>query len=309
MATSTILVFGAGGQLGRELQIVRPQSSWKVVGLPRPAADLTVEGSIARQLGAHKPSVVINAAAYTDVEAAESDVAGAMAVNAYGAGSLARACDIAGTPLIHVSTDYVFDGRSDRPYVEADGCNPINVYGHSKHAGEMEVVRETSRAVIVRTSWLFSPWCGNFVRTMLRCAAQKPILGVVDDQWEAPTAAADLADALLRMAPQLVREDAAGKFGIYHYSGATRMTWHGFAERIFAESVSHGAPVPELWPVNTGDYRTKAARPSYSVLDCSRISAVFGLEPVVLGANLSRAVKMLLASNPEYRRRPEALLP
>ncbi|MGQ3031182.1 MAG: dTDP-4-dehydrorhamnose reductase, partial [Ferrovibrionaceae bacterium] len=223
-------------------------------------------------VAAMKPGVVVNAAAYTAVDKAESDADQAFLVNRDGPAALARAAAAVGAPLIHVSTDYVFDGTKDGAYTEDDPVAPVSVYGRSKEAGERAVREAAERHVILRTAWVYSPFGNNFVKTMLRLGAEREELRVVADQRGCPTAAADIAAAIVRLA------GADHGWGTYHYSGAGPTTWHGFAEAIFAGAAARGAKVPaRVTAIGTADYPTPAVRPANSVLDCSRIDRVHGI--------------------------------
>jgi dTDP-4-dehydrorhamnose reductase len=178
--------------------------------------------------------------------------------------------------LVHISTDYVFDGSSRTPYVETDAVLPLSVYGASKAAGEMAVRRALVQNIIIRTAWVYGAHGGNFVKTMLRLGAERPELGVVDDQRGSPTSAFDLADAILQIAPRLVASSDPSLWGTYHLTGATETTWHGFATEIFRQASVRGAIVPRLKAITTAQYPTPARRPAYSCLDNSRFVSTFG---------------------------------
>lgn len=270
-----VLVTGATGQLGRALC----ETAWPglaVTGLTRPDCDLTDGTAVARQLASAAPDVVVNAAAYTGVDMAESEPEAAYAANRDGPARLAEACARHGAALVHVSTDYVFDGGGDRPWREDDPTGPLGVYGASKLAGEEAVRARLRRHVIVRTSWVYSATGGNFVKTMLRVGAERPRLTIVRDQQGCPTAAADLAAAIAVIAGRLGREPEAPT-GTFHYCGAGATTWFDFAAEIFRQAADYGRPEPELVPIATTDYPTPASRPAYSVLDCARIEAAYGV--------------------------------
>jgi len=292
-----ILVFGAGGQLGLELQRAAPPAGFAVVGLTRAEADLgdpAAAGALAAAVGGADVAAAINAAAYTAVDRAESEPEAAFAVNRDGPERLARACAAAGVPLLHVSTDYVFDGTKPAPYAEDDPVHPLGVYGASKAAGEDAVRAACDRHLIVRTAWVYSPFRANFVKTMLRVGAERPVLRVVDDQRGSPTAAADLAAALLAMAAQAVQDRFSG-WGTYHVCGAGETTWCGFARAIFAEAAAHGGPAPSVEAIATADYPTPARRPANSVLDTGKARAAFGIAPPPWRDSLRTCIKALLA--------------
>jgi dTDP-4-dehydrorhamnose reductase len=209
---------------------------------------------------------VINAAAYTAVDRAESEQDLAFAINRDGARILAEACATIGLPFIHVSTDYVFDGTKRSPYVETDPVAPVSVYGQSKEAGERAVFEFCPHAMVFRTSWVFGIEGANFVKTMLRLGRERPLLRVVNDQFGCPTFADDLAHALI---------SAAARYepGLYHLAGTGHTTWYGFAREIFA-----GHTTPDVEPITTADYPTPAKRPANSVLDCTKARTVLGVE-------------------------------
>lgn len=268
----TVLVVGETGQLARELARAAWAPGVELTFAGRDIIDLARPETATAIVAAMKPGVVVNAAAYTAVDKAESDADQAFLVNRDGPAALARAAAAVGAPLIHVSTDYVFDGTKDGAYTEDDPVVPVSVYGRSKEAGERAVREAAERHVILRTAWVYSPFGNNFVKTMLRLGAEREELRVVADQRGCPTAAADIAAAIVRLA------GADHGWGTYHYSGAGPTTWHGFAEAIFAGAAARGAKVPaRVTAIGTADYPTPAVRPANSVLDCSRIDRVHGI--------------------------------
>lgn len=273
-----VLVFGRAGQLAQELARAALPEGWSVRTIGRAECDIADGGAVARAVAAQAPRLIVNAAAYTNVDGAESDKAGAYAVNRDGARHIADAAAAAAVPLVHISTDYVFDGGGRAPYREDDPKGPLGVYGRSKLAGEEAVRAAHGRHLILRTSWVYSPFGHNFVRTMLRLAATRPELGVVADQTGCPTAAGDLARAILAIGPELAGAACAdGIWGTYHLCGAGETTWHELAAAIFGTAAARGLPVPALKPITTADYPTPAARPRYSVLDCGRFRETFGV--------------------------------
>lgn len=272
-----VLIFGANGQVGRELQRAAWPAGLIPVGLVRPEGDITQAAAIAAALAQHKPIALVNAAAYTAVDKAETEIDAAFAINRDGAANLARAAAAADVPLIHISTDYVFDGSKPGAYDPADPVAPLGVYGQSKEAGERAVRDATARHVILRTAWVFGPLGHNFVKTMLRLAASRPELRVVADQQGCPTPAAAIAEAIAQITAALVTGSSA--YGTYHFAGRTPITWHGFAEAIFAEGQRYGWPVPKVHPITTQDFPTPARRPANSVLECSGLTQAFGVMP------------------------------
>lgn len=272
----TILVTGASGQVGREC-VERGGSG--VAGLDRASLDLRDNTAIAEAIERIKPKAVINAAAYTAVDKAEQDSATAFAVNHEAVAALATACAARRIPLLHISTDYVFDGAKSAPYVEDDPVNPLGIYGHSKLQGEQALRATHPQHLILRTSWVFGRYGANFVKTMLRLARERPELRVVADQHGAPTEAGALADTLLALA----RRAATGEslpWGAYHYSGGPHTTWHGFAEAVIERAARIGLVSKRIpvHPIATQDFPTPARRPANSRLDCSRIREKLGIE-------------------------------
>ncbi len=271
---SGLLVFGGSGQIGHELCRAAHRTGVEVTGLGHADADITRRDDVFKAVGESRPAVVVNAAAYTQVDQAESEPEAAFAANCEAARHVAEACREAGAALIHLSTDYVFDGTKPTAYDEDDAVNPLGVYGKSKEAGERAVRDALERHVILRTSWIFGAKGRNFVKAMLRAAAEGDELRVVDDQFGCPTPAADVAEAILAMAPAVV----GGKPGTFHFSAAGRTSWHGFAKEIFAlrQEITRQPP-PPLRPVATADRPAAAPRPANSELDCCRFTATFGI--------------------------------
>lgn len=263
-----LLVFGASGQVATELQRLAPDALF----LGRDQVDLTDPGACAAAIDTARPTAVINAAAYTTVDRAESEPDLADLVNARAPGEMAAACAGLGIPCLHVSTDYVFDGQGTNPRTEDDPVGPLGVYGRTKLQGETAIAQAGGQWAVLRTSWVFSAHGTNFVRTMLRLADQRDELTIVADQTGGPTPAADIARALLMMADRMTGDRKAG--GIYHFAGAPDVTWADFAREIFAQS-GRACTVRDI---ATADYPTPAMRPANSRLDCSRIVRDFGID-------------------------------
>ncbi len=268
-----ILVTGANGQVGWEL--ARRGAALGVRAFDHAAFDIAHAAQVQDTIARERPDVVINAAAYTAVDKAESEREKAFLVNELGPRNLAQACAAQDIPLIHISTDYVFDGAKTAPYVEGDPVSPLGVYGASKLAGERAVLEAGAKAVILRTAWVFGAHGGNFVKTMLRLGAERDTLRVVNDQHGCPTAAGDLADAILKIAARLPRTADAGRFGIFHCVGAGPTTWFEFAKAVFAAARPN--KVPALTPIATAEYPTPARRPANSVLECGKLAAAHGI--------------------------------
>lgn len=283
------LLFGPSGQLGRELLDRAAGHDVMLLPVDRAMVDLTDAEAVADVVERAAVDIVINAAAYTAVDQAEAEEDLAHAVNADAPGAMARACAARGLPLIHVSTDYVFDGSGAAAWRETDPVGPIGAYGRTKLAGERAVSDAGGRFLIVRTSWVFSPHGRNFVKTMLSLA-DRPELRVVDDQHGRPTAAGDLAEALLVAARRMVEEPDGPVRGLLHFAGEGATTWRGFAEAVFAAA---GGPSPVITPVTTGEYPTPAARPANSVLDCGRAEALLGVRPRAWRDGLAETLRAL----------------
>ncbi|PQV57461.1 dTDP-4-dehydrorhamnose reductase [Defluviimonas denitrificans] len=267
-----ILVFGTTGQLAREL-LRRAPEGVAVQAVGRDTADLTDPAACAAAVAATDADLILNAAAYTAVDQAETDRATADLVNGEAPGAMARAAAARGLPFLHVSTDYVFDGSGTRPWSEGDPVAPLGAYGASKLLGEHRVAEAGGQAVILRTAWVFSAHGKNFVKTMLRVGAEREVLSVVDDQRGGPTAATDIADALFTIAAAFGK--GRGVPGIYHFAGAPTVSWADFAEAIFAASSLPRKPVVNRIP--SSDYPTPAKRPGNSALDCSLLVKTYGI--------------------------------
>ncbi|MFC7737007.1 dTDP-4-dehydrorhamnose reductase [Roseomonas sp. GCM10028921] len=290
-----VLIAGRTGQLAVELMERLPHDGHLVTALEPPDLDLADGAGIAAVVEATAPDIVVNAAAYTAVDKAESQRDLAFAVNATGAGLLAAAAAARGVPIVHVSTDYVFRGDGGAPYAEDAPTDPAGVYGESKLEGERAVVTANPRSTILRTAWVFSPHGNNFVKTMLRLGAERESLSVVDDQHGAPTFAHDLADAIARLIPGLAAAPAGSEaFGIFHLTGTPWTTWHGFAAAIFERAAQRGRRVPRLVPITSADHPTPARRPADARLDCGRIARVHGIQPADWRCSLSHCLDALI---------------
>lgn len=290
-----ILIFGADGQVGREVCRAARPATFELVSLNKTACDITEPEAITKTLARQRPGLALNLAAYTAVDRAESEPEMAWAVNCAGAANIAAACRETATPLIHLSTDYVFDGRKSGPYQEADAVNPLNVYGRSKEAGERAVRAAVMHHVILRTAWVYGAHGTNFVKTILRLATERPVLHVVADQQGCPTAAADIASALITMAGEIERGRA--DWGTFHFAGAGSTSWHGFAEEIVRLAATFGARLratgPRIEPITTDQYVTPARRPMNSRLDCHKIAASFGISAPPWRSSLAAVVREL----------------
>jgi dTDP-4-dehydrorhamnose reductase len=295
MTIGPILVTGGSGQVAQALGRVAPSRDMDVVVLGRPGFDFDDPGTIRAAFAGGAWRYVVNAAAYTAVDAAEADEAGAARANADGPEALATLCARAGIPFIHISTDYVFDGSSGRPYLETDATSPTGVYGRTKRDGEVRVLKAGGKSIILRTAWVYSDTGKNFVRTMLSAGAKLPRLRVVADQTGSPTAAADLAAAILDIIAVIERDGWQERFGgIFHATGSGETTWHGLAVATFEEARRHDGPYPEVEPIATADWPTPAQRPADSRLDNSKLADVFGITLPPWRQSLARTVDSLL---------------
>jgi dTDP-4-dehydrorhamnose reductase len=286
-----ILIIGRKGQLAAELtRAVWPRNA-RVTSLGRPQLDIRDERAVRAAVSSVDPDLIINAAAYTAVDRAETEPAEAFMVNHQGASHLATAAARLDIPLLHVSSDYVFSGRSRGPLRETDETAPACVYGLSKLEGERAIRSVHPRHVILRTSWLFASHGQNFMLTMLRLGAERESLAVVDDQTGCPTAAADLADAIVTVSLALLSGHEI--FGTYHYCGRGPITWFDFAEIIFECAGTLVPKPPRLRRITTAEYGAPAKRPAYSVLDCSKIARDFGIVPQPWMVGLQTALSEL----------------
>ncbi|MFA5901238.1 MAG: dTDP-4-dehydrorhamnose reductase [Hyphomicrobium sp.] len=290
-----LLIAGWQGQVARalvEMAPGRPDVTGCAVG--RAALDICEARSIERALSSISPTVVINSAAYTAVDKAESDAERAFALNRDGAQLLAEAAAKRGIPIIHISTDYVFDGHKSGPYVEDDPTHPTTVFGRSKLEGE-QVVRDTNpRHIILRTAWVFSPSGRNFVKTMLSQAESQDRVRVVDDQIGSPTYAPHLVGSILDLARIVSQPGAEVPWGVYHAANAGATSWRGLADEVFSQSALLGGPVAEVEPINSADYPTPAHRPANSQLDCTKLAETFDLRLPTWQEGVAECVSRIL---------------
>lgn len=271
-----LVVTGREGQVAASLlEAGHRCAGVEVIAIGRPELDLQRPDTVIDAIAAAKPDIVVSAAAYTAVDQAEDEPDLAFAVNAAGAGKVAQAAARLGVPVLHLSTDYVFDGSGAGAYVETDAPAPRSVYGASKLAGEQAVAAANPHHLILRTAWVYSPFGRNFVKTMLRLAADRDEIAVVADQWGNPTSALDVADAILHAAAMLHRNKIFDAFGIYHLAGTGETSWSGFARHILDTSRVSGGPWARVRDIATMDYPTKARRPANSRLSSAKFASVF----------------------------------
>ena len=290
-----LVVTGRDGQVAASLlEAGQAHAGVEVVAIGRPELDLARPETIVDAIALAKPDVVVSAAAYTAVDLAEDEPDLAFAVNATGAGKVAEAAARLGVPVIHLSTDYVFDGSASRPYLETDATAPLGVYGASKLAGEQAVAAAGPRHLILRTAWVYSPFGKNFAKTMLRLAADRDEISVVADQWGNPTSALDIADAILHAAAMLHGDKSVSAFGTYHVAGTGETNWSGFARHILDTSQASGGSWADVRDIATKDYPTKARRPANSRLSSAKFAAVFGWSAPEWRESTERVVRRIL---------------
>jgi len=292
-----VLLTGADGQLGREL--IRQYRAFNIElwAFKHPELDITRPNQIKTIVAKTAPSLVVNAAAYTDVDKAETEADLAFEVNKTAAGFLARCCAERNIPLIHISSDYVFDGTKGKPYHETDPIAPLGIYGRSKAEGETVIRSGLKKHIILRTSWLYSVYGGNFVKTMLDLGTKKKVIPVVADQFGSPTSASDLAETVLTIAAR-IGDTADLDWGTYHYCGNGITSWHGLAEEIMklASPYLH-LQTQRVEAITTAEYPTPAKRPAYSALDCSRIKKFFGIDQEPWQQSLRRTIERIFSEN------------
>jgi len=300
-----ILLPGSNGQVGRELLRQAAALGHVVIGTDSQTLDITDAAAVAAIVSRESPDVVINAAAYTAVDKAESDAEQAFSVNRDGPANLAAACAQAGIQLVHYSTDYVFDGSKTGAYVESDPVAPLGVYGKSKLAGEEAVRAAGDKHLILRTSWVFSAFGNNFVKTMLRLGAERDELGVVSDQTGKPTSAAEIARLTLALLDR-----HAGIRGTYHLAQPEAISWHGFAEGVFSVARNQGYPLrlQRLKAIGSDEYPTAAKRPVNSTLNCASLESVIGESIRSWRQSLADVVSELNHANVQSQNKRESLL-
>lgn len=294
-----ILVIGSKGQLGHELLIQGNNSGYEILPADLPELDITDKTQVKHWLEKFRPSFVVNSAAYTNVDKAETEIDLAFAVNRDGPANLAEICALFKVPLIHISTDFVFDGKKSSPYIESDPASPLSIYGKSKQEGENEVRARLKKHIILRTAWLYGVHGHNFVKTMLRLGKEKEVINVVADQFGSPTSAADLAAAVLQIISR-IKYSGDINWGTYHYCGHGITTWHKFAEEIL-NLAKHYIPIKttNVKPISTAEYPTKAVRPPFSALDCGLIKKNFEISLKPWQDSLKTVIRQLCQKETE----------
>jgi dTDP-4-dehydrorhamnose reductase len=294
-----IAVTGKQGQVVSSLIELGAELDAEILPVGRPELDLLVPQTVGPALANVRPDVVVSAAAYTAVDQAEKEPHTAMAVNAKGAGAVANAARQLGVPLVHLSTDYVFDGNKTTPYVEEDPVAPANVYGATKLAGEQAIAEATPDHAIVRTAWVYSPYGKNFVRTMLALAQSRDEIRIVTDQQGCPTYAHDVAVAVVAIAKNLLdRPKDEPLRGVFHLAGTGDTSWAEFASAIFDWLRLHGKKAPTVKPITTAEYPTPARRPANSRLDCAKLERVHGVRLPSWRVSLDHCLRILEKQKP-----------
>jgi dTDP-4-dehydrorhamnose reductase len=288
-----ILLTGAGGQVGQELaEVLGEASGIELMACDRTSLDLSHPQAITTQVEAFRPEIIINAAAYTAVDKAEAEPDLAHAINTLAPSYLAQAATQVGASLVHISTDYVFNGRQSVPYREDSPCDPLGVYGRTKLAGEQAVLQGCDRSLILRTAWVYgAKGKGNFAKTILRLSQEREHLRVVYDQVGTPTWARDIAGAIAQLLPHL----GPDTYGTYHFTNSGVTSWYDFAVEIVDWASQLGIPqkIHQVEPITTAEYPTPAQRPAYSVLGCEKISALLGNKPPYWRHSLGRMMAEL----------------
>ncbi len=287
-----ILVFGAEGQAGREIAALAKARGIEVLGCTRRQADITSPLEVEAAICSANPGLVLNAAAYTAVDRAEAEPEAARKANTAGAGIVARAAAARRLPVIHISTDYVFDGTKKGAYIETDPVSPLGVYGLTKAAGEMRVREENPRHIILRTSWVYGRFGTNFLKTVLRLSREREELRIVADQWGCPTASQDLAEAAFAIGRACAL--GAEAWGTYHFAGTGVTSWHGFASFIIEAQAQAGGPRPRLIAIPSTEYPSLAKRPANSALNCELFAGAFGYKAPPWQARALETIEMLL---------------
>ncbi len=289
-----LLIIGSKGQLGSELVRKCKRNDFSFLALDLPEFNITDLSQVEKTLAVFKPSIVFNASAYTNVDKAETDLAIAFSVNSDGPANLAIYCDKNRIPIIHISTDYVFDGSKGQAYTESDPVSPLGVYGKSKEEGESKLRSILKQHIILRTSWLYGAYGNNFLKTMLRLGNEKKIIKVVSDQYGCPTCAADLAEAVVDISKQITQNPKIF-WGTYHYCGLGITTWHKFAKAIFEIAGQYqNYKVSSVEAITTAQYPTRTKRPAFSALDCNLINKNFGITQKPWQGSLKKTIERIL---------------
>lgn len=291
--TGPILVFGAGGQIGQEISTRAAAENVQIVTATRSEADVVEPARVARAIDKAAPRLIVNCAAYTAVDKAESEPDVAASANTKGAAIVARNAAIANIPIVHLSTDYVFDGTKSGAYLESDPIAPLNVYGRTKAEGEAAVRAAAPHHIILRTAWVYGRFGHNFLKTVLRLSRERPEMRIVDDQYGCPTATQDIAAAIFAIDKALT-DGRPIEWGTYHFAGEARTSWYGFAHEIIAVQAQGTGLRPRLTKIISADYPTPARRPQNSELNSDRFAEVFGYRTVPWRERVAETVAALI---------------
>ena len=295
-----LVITGREGQVVRSIVERAAGSQFEIVPLGRPELELAGDPAAIRSaIEAARPDVIVSAAAYTKVDQAETEPEVAFAVNERGSRAVAQSANRLGVPLVHLSTDYVFDGTKLTPYVEEDPTGPTGVYGSSKLAGERAVLAEHGDCAVLRTAWVYSPFAANFVKTMLRLAGDREEVAVVADQRGNPTSALDIADGILRMATDLAAGSTPAQRGVFHMTGTGDASWAELAEAIFSAAAESGGPSARVRHIKSAEYPTAAKRPANSQLDSTKLARVYGIRLPEWRSSLKGVVRRLVQAREE----------
>jgi dTDP-4-dehydrorhamnose reductase len=293
-----IAVTGSEGQVASALRERASSLGVTVIAVGRPILDLSKSGTALPALAASQPNAVVHAAAFTAVDQAEQDSELACQINTIGASEVASAARSLGVPIVYLSTEYVFDGKKRTPYLETDPTSPLNFYGSTKLAGEKAVAGQTPNHAILRTSWIYSPFGKNFLRTILLIAMSRDTLNIVDDQHGAPTSAFDVADGIVAVVKNLLSQPNENALrGVFHMAAAGETTWAGFGEAVFAASKKIGGPYATVRPIPSKDYPQAAKRPANSGLDCSKIAKIHGVRLPDWRSSLKLCVERIIKAD------------
>lgn len=294
MNDKLVLVVGKTGQVARELIRTVPQTGFSAVAIGRPELDIADAAAIEKVVGEVRPNYIVNAAAYTAVDQAETDAQAAFVLNAEAPGNLAAAAARIGCPFLHISTDYVFDGQTRRPYREEDPVSPLGVYGKSKLAGEQRVAERNVQHIILRTAWVYSPFGKNFIKTMLRLASTRDEIGVVSDQIGNPTAASEIAAGIWSIIDTVTSAPDEIRLGLFHMTASGEASWADLAEAAFEFSAARGGPSAKVRRITTAEFPTPVRRPADSRLDCSKLADTYRVALPSWEQSLERCVAELI---------------
>ena len=289
-----VLVLGSNGQIGRCLKDQLLKTNYLVTYSSREELDITNFFDSNSKIEKINPNIIINAAAYTNVDKAEEDTVNANLINNLAVENIANLCSKNGIVLIHISTDYIFDGYSVSPYLETDQANPLSFYGKSKLQGENAIVKSKCKSIILRTSWVYSEYGNNFVKTIIKLCNDLDSISVISDQTGCPTYAQDIAKAILNLLPLINKK--ISPFGIYNYCGDTSLSWYEFAMLIEKKYITTEKHI-EIIPISSDEYDSKASRPKFSLLNCFKYQDSFGLSPSNLQEGIEKTIKVLKLNN------------